>query len=83
MLIDSDVLFDRNSAAAYAESWAFTFYLSETMPAKYNAYLKCTAARPDFVPASTIDRMNDFKAVFGADFTMLEARFLRYIAAIK
>jgi hypothetical protein len=82
-LVKSDADFGRNPAAAYAESWAFSFFLVETVPAKYCAYLKRTAARADFTVASPADRLADFKAVFGDDFRMLEAAFLRSIAAVK
>ncbi len=82
-LVKSDVGFSRNVGAAYAESWAFSFFLVESYPAKYCAYLKRTAARPDFVTVTEADRLADFKAVFGDDFVMLEASFVRFIAGIK
>lgn len=82
-LLASDKLFDRDAGAAYSESWAFAFFLMETAPQKFCSYLKRTAARPDFVPITAADRLADFRAVFGTDVTMLEAKFVRFMADIK
>jgi Protein of unknown function (DUF1570) len=82
-MIDSDRLFEINPAAAYAEAWALTFYLSETRPRQYNAYLAKTAARPNFEPYVSAQRMADFNSAFGTDPRMLEADYLRFIAGIK
>jgi hypothetical protein len=82
-LVGSDAMFSRRPVEAYAESWAFTYFLAETAPAKYNSLLKRTAAKPDFSLYPAAARVADFKAIFGDNFTMLEADFLRYIAAIR
>lgn len=82
-LLGSDKLFDRDPGAAYAESWAFAFFLMETAPQQFCSYLKRTAARPDFTPISAADRLADFRAVFGSDFSMLEARFVRFMGDIR
>jgi hypothetical protein len=78
-IVASDDLFRTNPDAAYAESWALTFYLSETMPAKYGVILRRTAARPGFEKYTSAQRIADFTAVFGTDWRMFEARFLRFI----
>lgn len=83
LMVGSDKLFRVNPTVAYAESWAFTFFISETMPRKYARYLKLTASRPPFSDYSPVERTADFTSVFGGDWRMLEARFLRYIAAIE
>jgi len=82
-LIGSDRMFEQDIAAAYAESWAFTFFLSETRSAKYNQYLALTAARPNFQPYPSGQREADFKTVFGENFPMLEAEFLQFISKIR
>jgi hypothetical protein len=79
-LVASDDLFRTNPAAAYAEAWAMTFFLVETEPAKYAQYLKQTASRPMFEKYTAAERTADFTAVFGADWRMLEARLLRFMA---
>jgi hypothetical protein len=82
-LIATDRLFQYDADGAYAESWALTFYLTETQPRKYSEYLAKTAGRPVFATYSEAQRLQDFQAIFGADFRLLEAQFLRYLAGIK
>ena len=82
-LIGSDRMFDQHIEAAYAESWAFSFFLSETQPRKYQQLLARTAARPDFKPYPSAQRLADFKAIFGDNLPLLEADFLRFISAIR
>jgi len=82
-LITSDRLFEKNPAVAYAEAWAFTFFLSETEPRKYVQLLTKTANRPDFKDYSQAARLADFTAIFGKDFRMMDANFLRFIAGLK
>ena len=83
LMVATDELFRINPTAAYAESWAFTFFISETMPRKYARYLKLTASRPPFSDYSPAERTADFTSVFGGDWRMLEARFLRFIADVE
>jgi hypothetical protein len=82
-IVASDELFRTNPGAAYAESWALTFFLAETAPRKYTDYLKRTALRPPFTDYSAAERTADFAAVFGLDWRMLEARFLRFMEGVK
>ena len=82
-MIASDQLFRVAPGAAYAEAWAFTFYLLETQPRKYADYLRRTVQRPPFEEYTTAERVSDFTAVFGSDWRMLEARFLRFMAQIE
>jgi len=82
-LIASDQLFRVAPGVAYAEAWALTFYLLETQPRKYANYLKRTVERPPFQDYTTAERVADFTAVFGSDWRMLEARFLRFMAQIE
>lgn len=82
-LAASDDLFRTDPAAAYAEAWALSFFLLETEPLKYAQYLKRTASRPPFRPYAAADRKADFTALFGTDWRMLEARFLRFMAGVQ
>ena len=82
-LVASDRLFRSNPQAAYAEAWALTFYLVETQPRKYTKYLTLTAERPPFTQYTAAQRTADFTAVFGDDWRMLEARFLRFIKGLQ
>jgi hypothetical protein len=78
-LVSNDRLFKSDMDMAYAEAWALTFYLSQTQPTKYAAYLARTARRPDFQAYSSTQRLADFTAVFGDNFRLLDAQFLQYM----
>lgn len=81
-LVGSDRLFRANPSAAYAESWAWTFFLTETYPQKFAEYVRRVAARPDFEEYSLARRMSDFTSVFGTDLRMLEKHFLNFIRGL-
>jgi hypothetical protein len=82
-IVASDALFKADPAAAYAEAWALTFFLVETRPRDYATYLKRTASYPMFHECTASERTADFAAVFGRDWRMLNARFLRFMADVK
>ncbi|HTU25144.1 MAG TPA: DUF1570 domain-containing protein [Pirellulales bacterium] len=82
-IVESDRLFETNPGAAYAEAWALTFFLSETRPRQYNAFLALTAARKDFEPYTAAQRRADFTTTFGIEPRMLESEYLRFIDGIK
>jgi hypothetical protein len=82
-LVGSDRLFETDVGAAYAEAWAFSFYLAEKMPKKYCDYLSLTAKRPTFREYSSAERLQDFTAIFGADLRLVEAQFVRYMGELK
>jgi hypothetical protein len=82
-MVASDELFRISPNAAYAEAWALSYYLIETQPHKYAQYLARTAQRPPFREYTAAERTADFTAVFGSDWRMLEAQFLRHMAAVK
>jgi hypothetical protein len=82
-LVASDRLFRTHPSVAYATSWALTHYLVETQRRRYADYLARTADRPPFEPYTARERTADFTAVFGDDWPMLEARFLRFMEGVK
>jgi len=82
-LIASDRLFRTHPSAAYATSWALTFYLVETQRRQYADYLARTAGHDPFTAYPGPERTADFTAVFGDDWRMLEARLLRFMAGLK
>jgi len=81
-LVAKDSRFRVAPGLAYAEAWAFTFYLVETQPRKYADFLARTAKRSPFTNYSAAARTADFVAVFGSDWRMLEAQFLRFMAGL-
>jgi len=82
-IVASDDLFRTSPGAAYAESWALSFFLVETAPHKYVDYLKRTALHSPFADYAAAERTADFAAVFGTDWRMLEARFLRFMEGVR
>ena len=83
MLRTTDDAFRSDPDGAYAEGWALSFYLCETQPRLYAAYLEKTAQRPAFSDYPAGERMADFQAIFGSDLKMFEAKFLRYMQEVK
>jgi hypothetical protein len=81
-LIASDRPFQRDPDGAYAEAWALTFYLTETEPRKYFAYLARTGSHPPFAEVSGPQRLKDFTSVFGEQLDLLEAKMVRYMGAL-
>jgi hypothetical protein len=78
-LVAQDRWFQTSPQAAYAEAWAFTFFLNETLPRQYAEYLARTVRWPPLAPYTAAQRTADFTIVFGDDWRMLEARFLRFM----
>jgi len=80
-LITKDEQFYQTSPLEfYSESWALTFYLSETRRPDYVLYLKRISNRdPLKGDYSAAERLADFQAVFGKDLRWLETQFLRFI----
>jgi uncharacterized protein DUF1570 len=82
-LLSSDQAFRGDVIAAYAEAWALSFYLCETQPRLYAAYLNKTASRPLFSDYPAAERIADFQDIFGSEMKMFETKFLRYMEEIK
>jgi hypothetical protein len=70
-------------SAAYAEAWALSFYLCETDPRLYAAYLAKTANRPTLSDYPAAERLADFQAIYGQEMKMFETKYLRYMAEVK
>ena len=82
-MLASDVNFRTQPQEAYAQAWAFSFYLSETRPRKYAAFLARTAKRKMFASYSANERVKDFKAIFGENLPWLESQFFKYMNGIR
>ncbi len=82
-LIATDRPFKKDPHGAYAESWALSYYLCETQPRLYSAYLARTAARPAFEPYTPQQRVSDFTSHFGEDLKLVETQFLRYMQRVE
>jgi hypothetical protein len=82
-LLASDQAFRSDVDGAYAEAWALSFYLCETQPRLYAAYLAKTAQRPLFSDYAAAERMADFQDIFGREMKMFETKFLRFMEEVK
>lgn len=82
-LVAGDERFKSDSLAAYAEAWTLSFYLCETRPQEYSAYLARLGAREAFSEYSAMERVTDFTATFGSDFQLLTAQLERFVGALR
>jgi hypothetical protein len=81
--LSNDELFRSAVLDAYSEAWAFSFFLIETRPRPYGDYLRAIAARDPLRAYPAAERLADFKKAVSRDLPLLEAEFLRFMAAIK
>jgi hypothetical protein len=72
-----------NALDFYAESWALTFFLAETRPRQYTAYLRRVADRDPLQSYTERQRLEDFQASFGSDLSRLEVDMLRFIDSLQ
>jgi hypothetical protein len=81
--LSSDEMFQSSVFDAYSQAWALSFFLIETRPRAYAEYLRTIAARDPLRTYPPEDRVADFKKSISKELPLLEAEFLRFIAAIK
>ena len=81
--IESEGLYDSAVLDFYAQSWALTFFLVETRPRNYAAYLKRIAARDPFAAYPAKDRLADFKETIHPDVDWLDVQFVKFIDGLK
>ena len=81
--IESETLYESAVLDFYAQSWALTFFLVETRPRNYSAYLKRIAARDPFAAYSAKERLADFKETISADVDSLDTQFVKFIDGLK
>src|SRR5262245_17644521 len=70
------------SADAYAEAWAFTYFLIRTRRDAYVKYLHALARRPLNVYLEPDERLKEFQQFFGGDLKALETEFLQHIQRV-
>ncbi len=76
--IASDQPFRGDSVKAYANAWGLSFYLSETRPREYAAYLKRVASRKPFATYPANERLADFYRAFGKETEVLERQLKQF-----
>ena len=79
----SDGLFESAPLDAYSQAWAFSFFLLETQPRKFQTYLKIILAHPVGEEITPAIRRRDFEQAFGTDWPLLEAQFQRFIDGLR
>lgn len=84
MIGDDELFRDPETAVdAYAQAWAWNYYLLKWRPKEYAAYLKAIAAKPVLVVDSRKERMDEFRKHFGQDLGKLEDDFFRRMDRVK
>lgn len=78
----SDKMFQASMSDAYAQAWAFSFFLIETRPRKYGELLKTIAAREPLSGYPAEQRVADFRRIVADNLNLLEAEFLRFMKRI-
>ena len=81
--IESEDLYESSVLDYYAQSWALTFFLVETRPRNYSAYLKRIAARDPFAEYPAKERIADFEQTIHADVDWLDVQLVKYIDGLK
>lgn len=84
-LISSDERFRKAglATAAYAESWAFCYYLIRTHPDEFAEYLKLLQKKSPLGEDSPQQRLDDFKAAFGKPPQAMDADLVKQVRRIK
>jgi len=81
-LIVDDRAFQGDALKAYSEAWTLTFFLCETRPREYCAYLSRLAARKPFSEYPALERLTDFTSQFGSDLEQLEAQLQGFVGKL-
>ena len=80
---DSRFRNSRTAVNAYAEAWAWTYFLATWHTDELVAYLKDIADKPLLTPQDKKGRLADFAKHFGSDFAKLEDEFYRRMSRIE
>ncbi|MCA9258839.1 MAG: DUF1570 domain-containing protein [Planctomycetales bacterium] len=84
LLSDDQTFRTRDTALdAYAQAWAWNYFLIKWRPKEYVAYLKEIAAKPVLIQDTPKQRLADFKRHFGDDLEALQDEFDRRMDRVK
>jgi hypothetical protein len=80
-LVSTDDRFysDGTAGDAYAESYAFTYFLVQQRMSQFLKYVRMMAAKPPLAQDTPERRLADFQEAFGQNLHLLEASFLRFV----
>lgn len=84
-LLTDDMRFRDSKTApnAYAEAWAFNYYLLKRRSDDYSKYLQSLTELGALVALEPQQRIAVFKAAFGDDLQRLEAEWLKFMRTVK
>jgi hypothetical protein len=84
-LISSDDRFrdTKTAPVAYAEAWAFNYYLIRNHKQAYAQYLKLLADKGPLLSDGPEERLKQFTAIFGDDLERLDAAFVKYMLKVR
>lgn len=68
---------------AYAEAWAFTYFLIKKRRAQYEEYLFNVSQKKPLIWNTPEERLAEFRAAFGENLEELDQEFLRYFARLR
>jgi hypothetical protein len=80
---DSRFRNSRTAVDAYAEAWAWTYFLATWHTDEFVAYMKHLANKPLLTSDDKKTRRTDFTKHFGSDFAKLEDEFYRRMSRIE
>jgi hypothetical protein len=73
----------RQALDAYAEAWAFNYFLVRQRPKQYQQYMELLAEKTPLISDEPTERLKEFKSCFGDNLQVLEAEFLRHMERIR
>ena len=84
LIVDDSRFRDPNKAIdAYAEAWAWNYFLIRQRGAQYREYMKMLSDKQPLLRDEPEDRLREFRAAFGDDLAGLDAEFLRYMQRVN
>ncbi len=84
-MISDDTQFQTSDTglAAYADAWAFNYFLLKRKPKEFAAYLKHMATHEPQAKVTPQERLADFTKYFGDDLDSLERDFIKYVKKLR
>ena len=84
-MVTEDAQFQTAETAlpAYADAWAFNYFLLKRKPREFAAYLKHMSTHQPQVKITPQQRLADFTRFFGEDLDKLERDFIKYIKKLR
>ena len=84
MIASDDRFRDPGTALdAYAEAWAFTYFLLRRHPKQFVRYLQLMAKKPPLIYDTPEERLTTFEDVFGENLQTLNAQFLNQMSSLR